>query len=235
MDSKQLNLIEQPILTGHNNYFPYRSLGFIYPIYQYLNTSLDINLLKVESGIGNLSTNYYRKSNNFAELISSASKYFQREKIINFLISTFNKENEKIIKKLPYAFIIYDIYYRNLKFNQEKSYSYKLKFTLDVALYHTMATLYFPYKAFRCSNLLFFTVSTSLKNPSIYLNVFGFAAGFYLFFKIVKFGDIASDYIMNNTFRKFVFDYRKEQTQNFNEEFEKVLELENRFYDKKAV
>ena len=232
MESKQLNLINYPILEGHNNQFPIRYLGLIHPFYKYLNFSLDINFLKVERGIKFLSPNHYKNTYLFNDLISVASKYFHREKIINFLLNTFNKENEKILKRLPYAFILYDVYYRNLKFNKEKSFSYKLKFSTDVVLYHTMATLYFPYKAYKYSNLFFLMVSTSLKNPSIYLNILGFISGVYLFFKIVKFGDIASDYVMNNTFRKFLYDYRNEKTEYFNEEFEKVRELENRFYNK---
>jgi hypothetical protein len=232
MESRQLNLIKVPILEGHNNNFPIRSLGLIHPFYKYLNFSLDINFLKVETGIRFNSANHYRNTYIFNELISFASKYSQREKIINFLINIFNKENEIIIKRLPYAFILYDVYYRNLKYNKEKSLSYKLKFSTDVILYHTMATLYFPYKAYKYSNSLFLFVSTSLKNPSIYLNILGFAAGVYLFFKIVKFGDIASDLLMNNSYRKFVFDYRNEKTQTLNEELVKIKELENRFYNK---
>jgi hypothetical protein len=231
--SKQLQLIKRPILEGHNNNFSYRSLGLIHPLYKYFNYALDINFLKVEAGKRYLSPNHFRSTYNFSEVISLGSKYFQRESITNFLINTFSKENEKILKRLPYLFILYDINYRNIRDNKEKSLCYKLKFSTDVALYHTMATLYFPYKALKYSNSVYYMCSNFLKNPSILMNALGLFAGFYLFFKIVKFGDIASDYVMNNTFRKFVFDYRNEIKENFNEEFEKIKELENRFYNKK--
>lgn len=232
--NKQLNPIQQPILEGHNNNFLFRDLGLLHPIFKYLKYSLDVNHLQKVSGLRVFSPNFYGKNPYaFNDLISFGTRYFQREKIQNFLINFFSKENDKIFKGLPYLYIIYDIQYRNMKFNKEKNFIYKFKYSTDLALYHSMATLYFPYIAYKYANGAFYFVANSMKRNTLFMNFLGLFVGFCLFFKIVRLGDITSDFVMNNTYRKFIFDYRNGQRIiSFDEEFEKVKELEIRYNNK---
>jgi hypothetical protein len=114
-------------------------------------------------------------------------------------------------KTLPF-YVAFDVIYRNLKYNKNKSNEYKLKYTMDLLLFHSVATYILPY-------LLIGRFTKSLPRitglicrrriPGQILMFMGYAGilGF-----VVKGSDIVTDYLLDKTFRKYCFDFKKEFT-----------------------
>jgi hypothetical protein len=126
--------------------------------------------------------------------------------------SPITNSAKKLFERTVPVYIVFDIIYRNCKFNNNKSNEYKLYYTLDLLIYHSVATFTLPYMFFglftknivpRCSIL------TRRRIPLIFISTliyFGFTA------LLIKGTDILSDALLDVTYRKYIFDFKKDFT-----------------------
>ena len=209
MDSNKLNYIERPTIIGQNNFSVYRPLGLIFPIYKIVEKIIDVRFL-LEDCVNKLpgSANLYRKTYNFKELVNVLSKFVTINQLKYGIYTMFNFKIEKRMSQLRYFYVFYDVLYRNYKFNKDKSKKYKRLYSVDLVLYHSMVTFLFPVYAYKFSFDLFKILIDYPKKRNFYLNMVSMVGSFYVFLKLVQLGDLSGDIVMNNTFRKFIFDYK---------------------------
>jgi len=228
MDSKKLNQIETPYILGQNNFSPYRNLAFFYPSYKLIEMIFEIQFLfKNITFIRPTPASAPRIDYNFKEIEQLLLNYYPKNILDDKISHAFSTEVANKIKAFGYAYVLFDIYNRNVKFNQNKSRSYKRLYSLDLALWHSMATFVFPLYAAKYSFSIFHFLIHIPKNRYFPLHIFSIFASFFAFFHLVKIGDCAADIVMNNTFRKYVFDYKKDENSLFNEEYQKLNDLDN--------
>lgn len=228
MDNQKLSYLDRNFIWGHNNFSVYRSLGLIYPLYKLFESTIDVRYLCSESPFkipG--SPHLFRNTYNFKEIIDYLSKFYNPEAIKASLLKAYSHDIAGKIASLRHVYVLYDIYNRNCKFNKGKSTSYKFMYSTDLALWHSMATFAFPLYSIQLCHSLFLFLINFKANRNIFLNTFGLFASFYVFFNLVKLGDITADFIMNNTFRKFVYDYKLQENNDFTKEYDKLKALDN--------
>jgi len=215
---------------GQSNFAPYRSLALFYPTYKLAEIIFDIQyLIKGNRNLIPSPTSIPRNVYNFQELENfllknlANNKDLLKNKLSNYFCSEFSNK----LSALRYGYVLFDIYYRNQKFNYEKPKFYKYMYSLDLALWHSMATFVFPIYAANASFSVFRNCALLPKNRSFYWNVASVFIGFSAFLYFVKFGDFVADFVMNNTFRRLVYDYKVEEVSRFTVEYNKLKQLDD--------
>lgn len=227
MESKKLNMIERPYIMGQSNYAPYRPLMYFYPLYKFSELVLDIQYVLRDYRIQvPPPASKPRLVHNFQELENFLLRYFPKEAIREKLAYYVSPGISIKINALRYFYVIFDIYNRNKKFNKEKSKSYKIMYTLDLALWHSLATFVFPVYSANISFAIFRSFSLIPKNRSFNWNCFSVLIAVYAFVYLIKIGDFTADFIMNNSFRRFAYDYRNKENNLFTVEYDKLKELD---------
>lgn len=229
MDSKKLNYIERPYIMGQSNFAPYRPLALFYPICKLAEMIFEVpqRLKELSKPIIPTLVAVPKLAYNFQEIEYFLLKYLPKELLRDKLSHYFSFQVSTKITALRYGYVLFDIFYRNKKFNKEKTKSYKFMYTLDLALWHSLATFIFPIYSAKASFAVFRNLSLIPKNRNIYWNFFSIIAGLNAFVNFIKFGDFTTDFMMNNTYRRFVYDYKIEENNQFTLEYDKLMELDN--------
>lgn len=228
MDSKKLIYLERPSIMGQSNYSPYRPLALFYPVYKLAEMIFEIQFLLKENRYKlPFPASLPRQVYNFQELENFFLKYLPKDSLKTKIAHYFSSELSSKISALRYGYVFFDIYNRNKKFNKEKTNSYKYLYSLDLALWHSMATFVFPIYAANASFAVFRNFALFPKNRNFYWNFVSVFAAIYAFVHLVKFGDFTADLAMNNTFRRFVYDYKNEEVNQFTVEYDKLKQLDN--------
>ncbi len=228
MDSKKLNYLERPYIMGQSNFDQYRNLAFLYPSYKLIEMIFDIKYIFKEQRIKlPFPGSYPRMEYNFKELEKYLLNRFPKDVLKNKISNFFSNEVGNKLSLTRYAYVLFDIFYRNQKFNKNKSLSYKFLYSFDLALWHSMATFAFPLYASLFSFGIFKMIISIPKNRYFTLNVVSAFASLYSFLYLVKVGDFTADLVMNNTYRKIVFDYKINENNEFTIEYDKLKELDN--------
>jgi len=186
LNDLMIQKITVPLYKGHNNHQNNRILGFLpYMLLGYevikMNTFLLVRYKYPGSGLSRLVP--------FKEISNSIRFPF----IISFPV-----------------YIMFDVIHRNRKYNKNKSFKEKALYTTDLLLFHSFATFLFPlYLSGFMANFFpkafgFFVRS---KFPLMFLSVAAFLGAGSI---AVKASDIFTDIILDNTFRKFVYNFKED-------------------------
>lgn len=170
-----------PLYPGHNNHQNYRILGFLpyiimgYDIIQ-LNVFMLVRYKYPGSGLNRLVP--------FKDISNSIRLPF--------------------IFSLP-IYLVYDVINRNRKYNKNKSIREKAIFTTDLFLFHSIATILVPYYMTRFFANFFpkscgFFIRSKL--PLMFLSTVAFIGTGAIAVKSI---DIFTDYLLDNTTRKFCY------------------------------
>jgi len=109
------------------------------------------------------------------------------------------------------AFFAFDLVYRNIKYNSNKPIEYILGYSLDLLLFHSLASLALPLMAVNATANFFPVFWSKLTGrrrlPILILSSISMVCVAPLQIKGI---DIFSDLILDLSFRKYVFDFKKQ-------------------------
>jgi hypothetical protein len=181
-DDLRIPKIIPPFYPGHNNHQNYRILGFLpYVIMGYETIKFNVFMLVRYKYPG-----------------SGLKRIVPFREIPNTIKFPF-------IFSLPF-YLVFDVIKRNRKYNKNKSFKDKAIFTTDLILFHSLATVFFPLLYTRLFSNFFpkaFGFFIRSKFPLMFLSTTAFVGTGAA---LVKCGDVATDYLLDNTFRKFVYN-----------------------------
>ena len=182
----EINSYDSVIKYGHNVDMDYRFIGFL-----------------------DLFSAGYNKTTSLAHMYSR----FRIPTNYKYSSSKFDKIDPTTMKFLKYGWLLYvaiDAIIRNKKYNSEKSSEYVNFYTADLIIFQAISCI-LAHKAFKFNYISQFAKFISFfirrKWPmTLIVSVFS-AANIMLYIKI---SDIFSDIIMDITFRRYVFDFKKD-------------------------
>lgn len=120
------------------------------------------------------------------------------------------KATHSFFAKTVPMYVVFDVIYRNLKFNNDKPMEYKLKYTLDLILFHSVATFILPYLLIRRFTKYVPKITSLICRRRIPGQILIFIGYFAVLGFVVKGSDIVTDYLLDQTYRKYYFDFKKE-------------------------
>jgi hypothetical protein len=197
-DDLRIPKITPPFYPGHNNYQNYRILAFLpYIIMGYEKIKFNVFMLVRYKYPG-----------------SGLDRIVPFKDISNSIRTPF-------FLSLP-LYLVFDLIQRNRKYNKNKTIKEKAIFTTDLLLFHSFATIVFPFYISRFLSEFFpksFGFFVRSKFPLMFLSVISFLA---IGAVSVKLSDILSDYLLDNTFRKYVYNLNSLDPTKLNNKFQEI-------------
>ncbi len=182
--SPKLQKYIPPIYDGHNTIMAYRPLGLL-PVailgYELIKSQTVLLVRYRYPGSG------LHRSVPYKPLSPNTVKFF--------------------LYTVPF-YIAFDVFHKNYRYTQDKSLIDKIAYSTDLILFHLLATCYLPYKIVSYSALRIPVVCSYIVRYNMPLLMLSTAVFVMLGSLQVKVGDIATDFVLDYSFRQ-LYDFKK--------------------------
>jgi hypothetical protein len=183
----EIKKYEPVIYEGHNSDMSFRVLGFCNLFLAGIQQALDAGY------------NYSR----YRYSCVNGNRLMTRHRI--------SSESYKFFSRSVKYYVIFDLVFKNSKNNTGKSSEYIKWYTCDLLLFHSISTFILPYIFFFNMNQnslgKYCSLITRRRVPLTLMCACVAAAKVLM---IIKISDILTDILLDMTFRKYVYDYKKQ-------------------------